>query len=507
MSETEIRDPDAFEARLANFLYESFEEARAVRVGEKETSEQAAIIERYADLFTRPQLEALSEAESREATSGASADDLERLYRLRKTCEGGIVGAELAEREDALENDLLAARVAWKEEEMPLRTAQARLALLDDYGERDELGERQAKVSAGFNGERLQLVAAAESLEVELSAQPDPIRRSEEEKGISLHDLASALTEASARLDERWSELRERWFDRLLGAGRDDIPRQHHTAYMRRLSPLAGTYTRDRATEICLDTLARLGFDLSAMPNIQLDLDDRPQKSPRACVIASRPPEVVHLITRAQGGLHDYEALLHEAGHALHYGGCDPALPYAFRALSRDHALTEIYSYITAKIVNEPGWHEHYFSLSEEVARENAEAGLFLEVLLFRRYVAKLQFELEFWQRFSADGGTEKGYAERQEEATGVRYRPDWYLSDMDSGFYSADYLRAWIRSAQLRVSLIEEVGDDWWKSAKTGEFLRSLFREGTRPSNEEIAARLGFEPLDCAPLLAELGA
>ena len=507
MSETEIRDPDAFEARLANFLYESFEEARAVRVGEKETSEQAAIIERYADLFTRPQLEALSEAESREATSGASADDLERLYRLRKTCEGGIVGAELAEREDALENDLLAARVAWKEEEMPLRTAQARLALLDDYGERDELGERQAKVSAGFNGERLQLVAAAESLEVELSAQPDPIRRSEEEKGISLHELASALTEASARLDERWSELRKRWFDRLLGAGRDDIPRQHHTAYMRRLSPLAGTYTRDRATEICLDTLARLGFDLSAMPNIQLDLDDRPQKSPRACVIASRPPEVVHLITRAQGGLHDYEALLHEAGHALHYGGCDPALPYAFRALSRDHALTEIYSYITAKIVNEPGWHEHYFSLSEEVARENAEAGLFLEVLLFRRYVAKLQFELEFWQRFSADGGTEKGYAERQEEATGVRYRPDWYLSDMDSGFYSADYLRAWIRSAQLRVSLIEEVGDDWWKSAKTGEFLRSLFREGTRPSNEEIAARLGFEPLDCAPLLAELGA
>jgi hypothetical protein len=507
MSETEIRDPDAFEARLANFLYESFEEARAVRVGEKETSEQAAIVERYADLFTRPQLEALSEAESREATSGASADDLERLYRLRKTCEGGIVGAELAEREDALENDLLAARVAWKEEEMPLRTAQARLALLDDYGERDELGERQAKVSAGFNGERLQLVAAAESLEVELSAQPDPIRRSEEEKGISLHELASALTEASARLDERWSELRKRWFDRLLGAGRDDIPRQHQTAYMRRLSPLAGTYTRDRATEICLDTLARLGFDLSAMPNIQLDLDDRPQKSPRACVIASRPPEVVHLITRAQGGLHDYEALLHEAGHALHYGGCDPALPYAFRALSRDHALTEIYSYITAKIVNEPGWHEHYFSLSEEVARENAEAGLFLEVLLFRRYVAKLQFELEFWQRFSADGGTEKGYAERQEEATGVRYRPDWYLSDMDSGFYSADYLRAWIRSAQLRVSLIEEVGDDWWKSAKTGEFLRSLFREGTRPSNEEIAARLGFEPLDCAPLLAELGA
>ena len=94
---------------------------------------------------------------------------------------------------------------------------------------------------------------------------------------------------------------------------------------MRRLSPLESTYTKERATEVCLETLTELGFDLAAATNIKLDLDDRPQKAPRACVIASDPPRVVHLITRAQGGLHDYQAFLHEAGHALHYGGCDPA--------------------------------------------------------------------------------------------------------------------------------------------------------------------------------------
>jgi hypothetical protein len=507
MKQSAPRSPDSFEARLAHFLYERFEEARAVRVGEKETSDQAAIVRRYGYLFTRSQLEALSKQEREAQSRGVSANEAERLYRLRKTCEGGIVAAELAAREDALENEVLAARVAWKGEEMPLRTAQARLAVLDSYAERDELGELQAEASAGFNAESLQLIAAAEKLEADLSAQPDPIKRSEEEKGISLRELEAVLTKVSAQLDERWAELRERWFNRLLGSEREDLPRQHQMAYMRRLSPLADTYTREGATQICLDTLSQLGFDLKAMRNIRLDLDDRPQKSPRACVIASDPPQLVHLITRAQGGLHDYEAFLHEAGHALHYGGCDPALPYAFRGLSRDHALTEIYSYITAKIVNEPGWHERYFSLSAETARENAEAGIFIEVLLFRRYVAKLQFELEFWQRFATDGGSEKGYAERQLAATGVRYRPDWYLSDMDAGFYSADYLRAWIRSAQLRASLLKEVGEDWWQSEKTGEFLRELFKEGTRPTNEEIAARLGFEPLDCAPLLAELGA
>src|SRR4029078_9054968 len=98
-----------------------------------------------------------------------------------------------------------------------------------------------------------------------------------------------------------------------------------------------------------------LGFDLEAIPNIRLDLEDRPQKDPRACVIAADPPENVHLTTGAQGGLSDYEAFLHEAGHALHYASCDPRLPWTFRAISRDHAFTEIYYYILAHNAVAPG--------------------------------------------------------------------------------------------------------------------------------------------------------
>jgi hypothetical protein len=77
----------------------------------------------------------------------------------------------------------------------------------------------------------------------------------------------------------------------------------------------------------------------------------------------------------------------------------------------------------------------------------------------------------------------------------------------MDGGFYSADYLRAWIRSAQLQDYLRREIGEAWWRDARTGDHLRALFAEGTRPSSEDIAARLGYQPLDTAPLLRELGA
>ena len=59
MSTASVLSPTEFEARLEQYLYERSEEWRAVRVGEKETSEQAEIVARYADLFTREQLDAL----------------------------------------------------------------------------------------------------------------------------------------------------------------------------------------------------------------------------------------------------------------------------------------------------------------------------------------------------------------------------------------------------------------------------------------------------------------
>ena len=345
----------------------------------------------------------------------------------------------------------------------------------------------------------------AEALDAELSQEPDPIARSSELKKVDLRRLAAALDDASRRQDDSYSALRERWLDRILGEERDAEPTAYHVAYIRRMSPLAGLYTKERAVPVCLETLARLGFDLASERNIKLDLDDRPQKNPRACVIASDPPKEVHLIMRAQGGLHDYQALLHEAGHALHYAGCDPTLPYTYRRLARDHALTEIYSFLLESVSREPGWHAEHFDLDQDEAVDRAEAARFLEVLLFRRYAAKLGYELEIWADFEHAALYSSVYADRLRAATGVRYRPDNYLADMDDGFYSADYLRAWIRTAQLRAYLRGTVGADWWERPETGAFLRDLFREGTRPFSEEIAERIGFDPLDTAPLLGEL--
>ena len=502
MSTTVVRSPEQYEDAYAAYYTEAAEEYRAVRVGEKETSEQAAIVARHADLFTRGQLEALRTAE----TAADLPPERERLYRLRRTCEEGIVDAELAERDDELENALLAARLTFEGDELPLRAAEAQLAVLPEYARRESLGELVRALNASFNDLRRELLGAREDLQAELSGEGAAVVRNEAQKQISLRELETALRQTADEVAGEYVRLRERWFDRLLGPERAEVPASAHVRWLRRLSPLEATYTRERSVEVCVQTVRALGFDLEAIPNIRLDLEDRPQKSPRACVIPSDPPQVVHLITRAQGGLSDYQSFLHEAGHALHYAGCDPRLPWTFRAISRDHALTEIYSYIVEAVSREPGWHVLHFGLPEAEARENAEATRFLETLLFRRYAAKLRFELGFWDAFAVERGeSPRDYEPLLTDATGARYHGSAYLSDMDAGFYSADYLRAWVRSAQLRAYLRCEVGEEWWRSSGTGEILRGLFAEGTGPSSEDVARRLGFDPLDMRPLVAEL--
>ena len=182
-----------------------------MRVGREGDPEQAAIVERYRDLFTPEQLEVLRDAEA-----AADGDERELLYRLRRTCESGIVSAELAAREDELENRILAARV--EAEEPPLRSAQAKLAVLPGYGDREELGRLAIAASARFNDERRELLSAGEALEAELSGEPDAVARNAAEKGISLHELERALDAASRASTSAFERFRERWFERLLGS-------------------------------------------------------------------------------------------------------------------------------------------------------------------------------------------------------------------------------------------------------------------------------------------------
>jgi len=86
-----------------------------------------------------------------------------------------------------------------------------------------------------------------------------------------------------------------------------------------------------------------------------------------------------------------------------------------------------------------------------------------------------------------------------------VEYPREEYLFDVDDGFYSAQYLRAWAFEAQLRSYLREDFDEEWYRLPKVGRFLVELWREGQRYTVEELARFIGAEGLDLGPLQEEL--
>ncbi len=446
-----------------------------MRVGEKDVSEQTEIVKRYADLFSVEQLEALREAED-----AASGDERELLYRLRKTCEGGLISAALVEREDELENRMLAERITFRDEEMPLRNAQAQLAVLTAYGDREELGEIQAAASAAFNDDRLGLIAAAEQLAAELSGVPDPIERNEEEKAISLRELSGVLKAASDTATDSFAVQRDAVVREAPRpgprGGAVELPhRLHAPALAARVDLHEGARDRDLPGDADRARLRpRRGDQHQARPRRPAAegaarLRDRERSAERRAPDHARPGRAARLPGVPARGRPRAPLRRRRPGAPLHLPA-HLARPRADRDLlvhrRSDHPRAGL-----AQSTFRP--------FRRHRRAENADATIFLEALLFRRYEAKLRYELGFWTRFPEDGGTPEGYEEFLTAATGIRYRADHYLSDMDAGFYSADYLRAWIRSAQLRRHLIQTVGEDWWRNPATGELLRRAVRRG----------------------------
>ena len=178
-------------------------------------------------------------------------------------------------------------------EELPLRTAQARLAAIAGYAERDALGERRAR---GLGG--LQRRAPRAARRARRAARPsvrgvaDPVARNEEEKGISLRPLLRRRRPARVESDRRRSTpQRARWLDAPARPGaRGRCPRVvPHGLDAAALAARVDLHEGAVACRSASRRSARSASTSRPSPGIRLDLDDRPQKSPRACVIAVRP--------------------------------------------------------------------------------------------------------------------------------------------------------------------------------------------------------------------------
>jgi hypothetical protein len=289
------------------------------------------------------------------------------------------------------------------------------------------------------------------------------------------------------------AELRSRVGVALSDARPPDLAR------MWRAPELDAAFPAHRALPALRETLAALGIDLDAQANVELDVEARPGKRPRAFCAPIRVPGRVVLVMLPQGGQDDYRALFHEAGHAEHFAAMPAELPAEDRLLG-DNAVTEGFAFLFEHLLSDPAWRRA--RMGNEAPGYARFAALY-KLFLIRRYAAKLAYELEL----HAGGSRERlpaRYAELLSAAVGVPYPETDYLEDVDGGFYCTSYLRAWAFDAQLADHLRSRFGRAWFGTAGAGELLREMWALGQSLRAEALLRRVASAELDFAVLTAE---
>jgi hypothetical protein len=471
------RELDAFRLDADRFIAALDEEYYLHLSGRKEALELEPIYERHEEL-TRP--------ETARRLEGAPTE----LWRFACECHLGSLTRSHQERLARVETEL---EVDIGGEPIPYRMLRA--ALANEPGR-----DRRQRIQAA----RLQLLdehlnpvyleAARIDREAVTSLGAPNYYELYRRFGFALDELAEECRELLDETESLWLEAGDRLFRERLGitladARSFDVPR------LFRAPELDASYPSDQMLPSLVATLADLGVDLRAQTNVHLDLEQRPGKSPRAFCAPIEVPGRVVLVIQPIGGKDDWEALFHEAGHTEHFAHTAADLPMEAKRLG-DMAVTEGWAMLIQHLVDDPVWLRRRLDVPR--VGQIANAGATSLLYFVRRYCAKLQYEIEFFQSPDPAAMRER-YAELLTDALKLPANAESYLDDIDGSFYVTGYLRSWAFEAQLREYLRDTFGSDWFAHRSAGDLLRELWELGQGPTADALLADVTGAKLELA--------
>src|SRR6266545_2409625 len=437
---------DAYREEADRFIAALDEEYYLHFAGLKENFELTPIYERYADLATLDACRSLGEA--------TELGDRGAIELWRFACEGYIGDLTRSQAEELahLEASLT---VEVDGEEIGFRLLRPSLANEPDRGRRERLDRVRVELSeAHLNPHHVTIADTRREATVRLGAAN--YRELYARFGFPLEELRAQCERFLADTEELFVSAFDRLFRR-----RGDVSR------LFRAPEWDSGFPATKMVPALESTLAGLGIDLRAQENVHLDLEPRPTKTPRAFCAPIEVPGRVMLVIQPMGGPDDWHALFHEAGHTEHYAHTSAELPMEARRLG-DNAVTEGWAMLFELVVNDPAWLERRLDFAKpgEFASEAATGLLYF----VRRYAAKFLYELELHA-----------------------------ATDLDPGFYSSSYLRAWSFESAPRGFLREEFGRAWFTRPEAGSLLRELWSEGQRPTADELIDDVAGAELELA--------
>ncbi|MBF5044429.1 chromosome segregation protein SMC [Aggregicoccus sp. 17bor-14] len=281
---------------------------------------------------------------------------------------------------------------------------------------------------------------------------------------------------------------------------RADIPRLFRPREVDSFFPRAAQLTRvDK-------TLAGLGIQLSALPNVRVDARELPRKNPRPLTLAPKVPGDVRLSVRPADGVLEQARVLHEVGHLLH--AAFTREPRFELAKLGNPTVGEAWAALFEDLVEDPVWLEEQAGLTDVRRDTFLAASSAHRLFLIRRAAGRLLYQLELRRRGDKVDARAL-YSAILQRTDALPMGPDdeaRYLVDLEDFFQSADAFRAWFLAGQLQGQLKARFGPAWWHSAEAGKFLEGLWAHGNALSARELALAAGERGIEPDVLLLRLG-
>lgn len=471
-------------------------ENRLARTGLKAKPELSSIRETFKGLFTEEAIMAVRELIER-APQAKKRDQMERtLFALLE----GMIAEQTLPIEERLLSDSAALQGDFNGETIAYHDFAARITREESYEKRDRLRLLQASLAEKLTPLRLEhehvlrqkLISYGFASVREYSETKKRMRYDQ-----FLQKSLPILEETTGLYRRVMSDAMRRAYGKELG----DLG-SAHAIHWRAGREFDHLFPADKLVSLGANAFSVIGLPFEQAHQIRIDAEARPGKHPRACCYAPRAQEDIHLVMKPQGGYEDLRTFLHEGTHAIHLASMGAALPYEWRGLPRSCALAESFAFLIEYLPENPLWLEHVMCVPKGMAERLGAWVLLGDLFMLRRYVAKLSYELAFDEKPYDVARNKALYAKTLKDLTGFSYEPEFWLEDMDAAFYSADYLRAWIASAQIEEHLVRRFGDRWFLKRDTGPFLKELFAKGYALSAEELVQSLGMTAWDPLPLV-----
>jgi oligoendopeptidase F len=474
-------DLDRFRDRADRFIAELDEEFYLHYAGLKEELELAPIYERYSELTRLEQAQALGQTANgdrgvrelwRFAAEGylsdLTRDQAEKIARLEASLEATVNG-----------------------ETIPFRMLRPAMANEPDRDKR----ERIDRVRIELTEEHLNpLYAEGVHIAQKGVEQLESPNYADLYRGFGfrldeLADQCRALLDSTEKVFE---QAADRLFRARAGVSLDDAQRWDVIRTFR-APEWDPQFPAAKMLPALEATLSDMGIDLKSQKNVELDVEQRPKKSPRAFCAPIEIPGRVVLVIQPMGGADDWRALFHEAGHTEHYANTSADRSMEEKRLG-DVAVTEGWAMLMQHLTDDPAWLSKRLDFPKP--HDFEIEGVTQLLYMVRRYSAKLLYELEFHQAPDATKLSNR-YVEILGDALKIEPAAADYLADIDSGFYVTGYLRSWAFEAQFRTHLRERYGSEWFSKREAGSLVHELWETGMSMNADELLNQVTGQEID----------